>query len=52
MIWKVSRKSARFPDNLESACMDWEGSGKSGKFLDNLESFRIIWKVFDDQKNP
>ena len=44
-IWKVSRLSGKFPDDLESLWMVWIFSGWSGKFPDNLKNFRIDWKV-------
>ena len=65
IIWKVSKKSGKFPDSLEISGLPGKVpynlgvfrmvrkvSGKSGKFFDNLESFGIIWKVLDDPKNP
>ena len=36
IIWKVSKKSKKCPDNLENV------SGSSGKCLDDLESFLMI----------
>ena len=38
MMWKVSRWSGKFPNDLESFQIVWD-------LLDGLESFLIVWKV-------
>ena len=45
MIWKLSRWSGKFADDLESFQMVWKVCGWSGKIPDGLESFRMVWKV-------
>ena len=44
-MWKVSRQSGKFPDNLETFQTIWKLSKQSGKFPDVPESFQTGWKV-------
>ena len=43
-VWKLSRRSGKFPDSMESFQKVWKVSRRSGKFPDCPESFQTVWK--------
>ena len=50
-VWKVSRQSGKFTDNLESFPTVWKVSEQSGKFPKSLGNFQRVWKVSGQSGN-
>ena len=51
-VWKISRRSGRFPDSLDDSRIAFNFSGQSERFpcslenfLDSLEDFWKVWKI-------
>ena len=44
-VWKISRQSGKFPDDVESSQLVQKVFQIVWNFFDSVESFQIVWRL-------